>query len=263
MSKRLHRIPAEALTRVVPIQVRAVDDDADHGEVTATVLRYGVIDSYQTRFLAGCASEHLAQRLPRIVWAHDRTNPVGRWDSIEVDDGDRLTLHGVSSSFAEVPDARRAWAQMRDGTCDQFSIGFSVPPGGSRWNDDLETLDFVKIELHEASPVIAGAVPGTSLEAVRALQQMVGEVGRHGLIHVRAGVVPTDLLIDLGRKMAAGELTQDEAHAALELAAVDPDAEPDLGTTEETEDTDPDAEETTTEEVVDAELAELDELVAW
>jgi phage head maturation protease len=101
---------------------------------------------------------------------------------------------------------------MRSGTIDQFSVGFRREADEHVDPDDVDgrsgVMDIVKGHLTESSLVIEGAVPGTQLVSVRS-----------------GGVVPASSVIDLGRQVAAGTLSHEEAEASLRLMA-DTDGDP-------------------------------------
>lgn len=195
--------------RAFQVEVRAPDDATRTFE--AVVLNYGVLDSYDTIFDAGCFTKSLEARLPRITWAHDWSEPLGRYVDYK-DTETSLTLVGEFDDFDAVPRARQAYAQLKSGTIDNFSVGFSRI--ASREDDEHRT-HFTEAELDEAALVLRGAVPGTKLVSVRS---------QSGLSVVRQ--VPVDLVVELGKKIAAGEMSHDEAEAALSLASGDKPVEP-------------------------------------
>lgn len=184
-------------------EVRAPDDGTRMFE--AVVVNYGVLDDYETIFDAGCFAASLETRLPRITWAHDWSEPLGRYVDYK-DTDESLTLVGEFDDFDAVPRARQAMAQLRSGTIDQFSVGF-VREEVTQGEDEI--VHFTKARLDEAALVLAGAVPGTKLIGIRSQ--------RGGIEVVRQ--VPEELVLDLGGKIAAGEMTKAEALATLDLAA--------------------------------------------
>lgn len=197
-------------SRVVPAgEVRVADDGRT---VEAVVLRYGVIDDYGTMFAPGVFTESLQARMPRIVWSHDWADPIGRW--VDYRDTDtELTLIGELDDFDAVPRARQAAAQLASGTIDQFSVGFMRLADEAVDPDEVDgrrgIYRITKGQLDEASLVLRGAVPGTHLVAVRSPVQ-----------------VSVDAAVDLARRMQAGEITSEEAKAALELLGGDDGGEP-------------------------------------
>lgn len=217
---------------VRPTEVRVAGDGRT---LEAVVLTYNTIDDYNTRFRPGCFTDSLEARMPRICWAHRWDEPLGRWVDYR-DTATELTLIGELDDFDAVPMARRASAQLQSGTIDQFSVGFmredDAPVDPEEVGGVRGVVDITKGQLDEASLVLVGAVPGTKLLAVRA-----------GLM------VPEAAVVDLARKVAAGELTKDEAKVALDLLADDPDPDPDGD-----EPPEPDAAEL---EALDSELGEV------
>jgi HK97 family phage prohead protease len=183
----------------------------DGHTIEAVVLAYNVIDDYNTRFRPGCFTESLEERLPRICWAHRWDEPLGRWVDYR-DTATELTLIGELDDFDAVPRARQASAQLMSGTIDQFSVGFMRLADEAVDPEEVDgtrgVVDITKGQLDEASLVLVGAVPGTKL------------------VQVRSGlVVPEDAVVDLAKRVVAGELTKDEAKAALDLLATDDDQE--------------------------------------
>lgn len=154
-----------------PADFRAVEKDSKSGlpqKFTAIVLRYLVIDDYGTRFTPGVFDLSMGERMPRICWAHDWTNPLGRWTDVVQNNDELLELRGEFDSFDDVPDARRAASQLASGTIDQFSVGFYREEDREAEDPKLHGIwDIVKGELVEASPVLLGAVPGTAVTGLR------------------------------------------------------------------------------------------------
>lgn len=186
----------------------SVEMPADGRTFEAKVMSYGIVDDYDTVFDAGCFTRSLEARMPRLTWGHDWTDLIGRVVDYK-DTEDTLTIVGELDDFEAVPRARQAYAQLRSGTLDNFSVGFRRTE--TRDNDDR--THFVHATLDEVALVLSGAVPGTETLAVRSKLMFV----RNGLS------VPEKTVIDLARLVAAGTLTKEEAGIALDLAAGEPD----------------------------------------
>lgn len=204
-------------------EVRVVGDGAAR-EFIAKILTYRTIDDYGTVWLPGTFTDSLAVRMPVVAWAHSWQEPIGRYKEVVQDDDNGLVLMGKLDDFDAVPRARQAFAQFQSGTLDQFSVGFTrrtwhdLMPGAEVPGVDTALLEqwraggawevMVKADLDEASPVLVGAVPGTQLLGVRA-----------------GGQVGVDAVVELARRVNAGELTHDEAQVALGLLAGEPDGQ--------------------------------------
>lgn len=190
-------------SRIVrPTEVRVTGDGRT---IEAVVLTYNAPDDYNTIFRPGCFAVSLEERMPRICWAHRWDEPLGRWVDYR-DTATELTLIGELDDFDAVPRARQAAAQLESGTIDQFSVGFMRLADETVDPDEFDMRGLTAItsgQLDEASLVLVGAVPGTKLLAVR------------------SGTVSESAVIGLAKQVAAGELTHDEAKAALALLAED------------------------------------------
>jgi HK97 family phage prohead protease len=181
--------------------VTGVADDGRTFEARA--VAYNVIDDYNTRFAPGVFDESLAARLPVIAWAHSWDEPIGRVTAYESRD-DGLYVTARLSDPDAVPRARQAMSQLADGTLDDVSVGF-MREASNEADDGI--VDITKATLDEISVVLRGAVPGAKVLAVRS-----------------TGTVDVDAVVELARRKVAGEITEDEAKAALELLAEDAEA---------------------------------------
>lgn len=159
--------------RSAPFEVRA--DGEAVGRVTVTAMRYGVLDSYRTRFRPGCFADYLQERAPVMCWAHDISDVIGQ--TVDVDDSrERLRLNMQLDDFEAVPRARQAYAQLLPNrstgrpTLRDMSVGFERHEWEPQGDD---TVDFVRCGLPEVSVVAAGAVPGAMVDSVRGSSVMV------------------------------------------------------------------------------------------
>lgn len=162
--------------RVRGLHVRAMPDRRE-GRVIADVMIYNKVDDYRTAFAPGVFTESLNDHLPKMLWAHNMMEPIGRW--IDVDDNSQrlrmvgeLDLDMITDAdgrplpIPAVPMAHRAWTQLQKRTIDQFSVGFMrLQDSPHRSIRGATQID--KAWLDEASPVLVGSVPGTALVGVR------------------------------------------------------------------------------------------------
>lgn len=200
-----------------------------------------IVDDYGSVFMPDTFDGSLGERMPTLAWGHNWQNPIGRatdWGA----DGDLRWIDFRVDDPAVVPDAARAIAQVESGTIDDCSVGFSNtrrrPPTDEeleRWPGAVEIIE--RADLDEVSLVLRGAVPGAKVLALRSREGRVLQVDE-------------DTAMDVARKVAAGEISEDEGRAYLSLLAVD-DGTPDASAAPPTDPPEP------SDTVADA-LAEAD-----
>lgn len=188
------------------VEIRAAEVDGAPG-VTLHCIRPGVVDDYGSLWMADAFDESLATRLPTLCWAHDWSEPLGPGVDYETSD-DGPTVRFRFSDLDAVPIARRAHAQVSDGTIQDCSVGFwdakrrePTEAESKKYPGVKEVI--LKAQLDEVSLVLRGAVPGAKVVAVRGAK------------------VAVDAAVDLARRVQEGEITQEQAKAALDLLATD------------------------------------------
>jgi HK97 family phage prohead protease len=190
------------------IQLRAADIGGKPG-VTLHVIRPNVVDDYGSVWNPHAFDESLSKRLPTLTWSHDWQEPLGPATGFRTSpDGPEIDF--VFSDFDAVPMARRAHAQVLDGTILDCSVGFSDAVRRKPTDDELRALPGMveymeSAGLDEVALVLRGAVPGAKV------------------VSVRAGRVDFDALVEIAKRKVAGELTDDEARVAVELLGGDDD----------------------------------------
>lgn len=150
---------------------------ADKGEGTADIIvaAFNNVDSGGDRIMPGAFAKSIATKLPKGVMAHNWEKPIAKTlIAEELLPGDpRLpesvkSLGGlfVSVEFnLETQDGAEAYSNVRKGIIDEFSIGFSIPSGGSRYVKGVREI--TEIELYEWSPVLVGMNRMTGLVGVK------------------------------------------------------------------------------------------------
>lgn len=226
------------------IRAEVLDDGAR--AITLHCIRPNVVDDYGSLWNPHCFDESLLLRMPTLCWSHDWSEPLGRGLSFEPsDEGPQVKFR--MDDFDDVPMARRAFSQVRSGTIDDCSVGFSNVDRRSPTEEEEKQFPGVKeviekADLDEVSLVLKGAVPGAKVLATRS-------------VAIRSGMVDEELVVTLAKKVNAGELTREEAKEALVLATV-PDEKPEETPeveqpSETTEETDPPVELMTDAEIND------------
>lgn len=139
--------------------------------VTLHAITPGVVDDFGSLWAASTFDESLRERLPTLCWSHDWSEPLGPGV------GFRVGTNGPDVDFAfsdfdAVPTARRAYAQIKDGTVRDCSVGFSdarrrdpTPDEVHKYPGIREVIE--KATLDEISLVMSGAVPGAVVADIR------------------------------------------------------------------------------------------------
>lgn len=160
-------------------------------KIAPTDAGRGVIEGYGATFeagpdlqgdivLPGAFAKSLSRSLPAMVWAHDLSRPVGRWIEAR-EDAKGLWLKGVLN--LETSAGREAHSHVIAGDVTGLSIGYAVPPGGSRPGQKSGERLLSLIDLYEVSPVAVPAMPNArithakSLGSQRDLQNLLHESG--------------------------------------------------------------------------------------
>lgn len=156
-------------------QVLEVRQTADGGhEADIRIVKYGVVDAYNTRFMPGVFQRQIAEGQLSSVWAHQADRPIGVVtdfrDSAEALDGTLKFL-----PFEDCPDARLAWSSMKAGAIRGISFGFERC-ADERNATRSEVRDITDGNLIEASPVLSPAVPGAKVLAVRNQSEVATEM---------------------------------------------------------------------------------------
>lgn len=183
----------------------------DRPGVTLHAIRPNVVDDYGSLWKADAFDKALSERMPTLCWSHDWNEPLGPAVGFRSSpDGPEIDF--VFSDFDAVPQARRAHAQVLDGTIADCSVGFSnarrrepTTEERTRYPGALEVIE--EADLDEVSLVLRGAVPGAKV------------------VSARGAKVELDAVIELGRRVTSGELTEQEAQAALALLGGEDPAE--------------------------------------
>lgn len=140
------------------VELRAIPSEENRFEGLA--CKYDVVDSYGTRFIAGCFTRGgLDTSTYSLLWMHDPTRPVGTFTAEEREDG--LYIVGKWDDNTAGQEARIA---ALSGSASDLSVGFT-------WMKEQEAdeNDITIARLQEVSQVTSrfGAVPGSVLTAVR------------------------------------------------------------------------------------------------
>lgn len=127
--------------------------EGDSGLIEGYGSFFGNVDSWGDVVMPGAFGETLAEHkakgtLPKMLWQHDTTQPIGVWEEI-VEDGTGLRVRG--RLLLEVPKAMEAYQLLKAGAIDGLSIGYRVTDGGL--NEATRAYELRSVDLLEISLV--------------------------------------------------------------------------------------------------------------
>lgn len=143
-------------------EMKEVDEERHVIEVK--FASYGNPDSDGDVLVRGCFAKSFKERgvdsttNRKIVflWQHDMRDPIGKIIKLEErEDGAYATVR--LSDFDAVPNAKRAYAQLKDGDINQFSFGFSYVWDKMEYDEEQDVFIIKEVKLYEISVVTLGA----------------------------------------------------------------------------------------------------------
>lgn len=194
------------------LEVRTTDDGLHVADIR--IMKYGVVDSYKTRFMPGVFTRSIEDDdVVAACWAHDGTRPIGTVSDFR-DSAEHLDATLTFLDFEAVPDARMAHETVKSGAIKGVSVGFErkkVSPSA----EHRDVTDFIEARMVEVSLVLNPAVPGAKVLSVRNESDAAADI----ITRFAAGQIDlTDALVEL--RSVKAEATP-ERKAEFEFRALD------------------------------------------
>jgi HK97 family phage prohead protease len=138
---------------LAPISLKLQAIPTEEGLLEGYGSVFDVEDSYGDVVRPGAFKDSLAEwkargSLPKMLWQHDPSQPIGKWDEME-EDGRGLRVRG--HLLLSVSKARECHEMLKAGLIDGLSIGFRTIERS--WNDDENIRYLLKVQLWEISVV--------------------------------------------------------------------------------------------------------------
>lgn len=145
---------------------KALNED---GEFEGYASMFGVEDSVgdtvvKGAFTAGLKKLAKEKRKLKMLWNHDRYQPIGTYKEVEEDDKG-LWVRGKLTLGVQKADETRLL--MLDEAVDSMSIGGYVVK--EKWDNKTLKREFLEIELREISPVTFPALDSARIVSVKSL----------------------------------------------------------------------------------------------
>lgn len=127
----------------------------DEGIFEGYLSTYGDVDSYRTYFMPGAWDKSIERfnsgEVIPVLWSHDRSKPIGKFTELKSDD---KGLWGRGKLTMEDPQAKIAYAHMKDGSVMGLSVGFELDYDNVIYNKMLDALGIAEADLFECSVVV-------------------------------------------------------------------------------------------------------------
>ncbi len=159
------------IERLSPLLAFKAASVAASGTFTGFASTFGgPPDSYGDIIAPGAFTATIAEHaksgtVPAMLWAHDQTEPVGRWTDV------KQTAVGLEVAGKLTLETRRgaeAYALMKDDAL-SLSIGYRIPSGGATYQGDGTTV-LKQITLHEVSLVALPANTAAKIVSVKSIR---------------------------------------------------------------------------------------------
>lgn len=135
-----------------------------NGSVEGYASRFGETDQGNDIVMKGAFAETLTRRLPKMLWNHDASYPIGVWDQASEDDTGLYVKGRIVEGIAK---GREVLEMLRSDVIDGMSIGYRTVES-ERTTEGKRLLQ--KVELWEVSMVTFPMLLTARVDAVKAAQ---------------------------------------------------------------------------------------------
>lgn len=155
----------------------------DEGIFEGYLSTYDDVDSYGTYFIPGAWDKSIERfnsgEVIPVLWSHDRSKPIGKFTELKSDD---KGLWGRGKLTMEDPQAKIAYAHMKDGSVMGLSVGFELDYDNVIYNRMLDALGIAEADLFECSVVVFPANTNAKITNFKSQNHDHGENKMEGSI---------------------------------------------------------------------------------
>ena len=155
----------------------------DEGIFEGYLSTYDDVDSYGTYFIPGAWDKSIERfnsgEVIPVLWSHDRSKPIGKFTELKSDD---KGLWGRGKLTLEDPQAKIAYAHMKDGSVMGLSVGFELDYDNVIYNRMLDALGIAEADLFECSVVVFPANSNAKITNFKSQNHDHGENKMEGSI---------------------------------------------------------------------------------
>ena len=148
-----------------------VKAEGDEGIVSGYGSAYGNIDSDGDVIVEGAFADTIARKHPskiKMLWQHDHRTPIGVYEKLE-ENSRGLKIRGRIAVGKDVPYADGAFAAIKEGLVESFSVGFITMKQSFGKHQGKNVRFIEKADLMEISPVTFPANQRAVIQSVKGL----------------------------------------------------------------------------------------------
>ena len=161
------------------LKIKADREDEEYGYISGYASVFGNVDSYYDTVQRGAFAASIAAKTPKMLWQHDRWQPIGIWDTVREDE---YGLWVEGRIFKAVPQGRDAFILLKGGAINGLSIGYREID--TEYNRDTGIQTLIALDLLEVSIVTFPANDLAEVANVKAQSLFSGSLKKsmHGLL---------------------------------------------------------------------------------
>ena len=104
-------------------RIKAEDEDDKYGYISGYASTFGNVDSVGDKVAKGAFAISIATKMPKMLWQHDRWQPIGSWTDAKEDD---YGLWVQGRILKTVPQGLTAFNLLKEEAISGLSIGYRV-----------------------------------------------------------------------------------------------------------------------------------------
>lgn len=129
-------------------RIKAEDEDDKYGYISGYASTFGNVDSVGDKVAKGAFAISLATKMPKMLWQHDRWQPIGSWTDAKEDD---YGLWVQGRILKTVPQGLTAFNLLKEEAISGLSIGYRVQD--YEYDNDTGIYTLKQVNLLEVSIV--------------------------------------------------------------------------------------------------------------
>lgn len=129
-------------------RIKAEDEDDKYGYISGYASTFGNVDSVGDKVAKGAFAISIATKMPKMLWQHDRWQPIGSWTAAKEDD---YGLWVQGRILKTVPQGLTAFNLLKEEAISGLSIGYRVQD--YEYDNDTGIYTLKQVNLLEVSVV--------------------------------------------------------------------------------------------------------------